>query len=77
MSDRLYIAAEVTRRLNYIQRDTWELARLLRGERLSPDFYESLRAVIDDLQRLADAASPSNDEGRAGASARQDKVDVA
>jgi hypothetical protein len=76
MTDRLYIAAEVTRRLNYIQRDTWELARLLRGEKLSPGFHESLRAIIDDLERLADAVDPAAKRDDA-APARQDKVDVA
>jgi hypothetical protein len=58
MTDRLYIASEVTRRLNYIQRDTWELARLLRGQRLSPGFHEALSAAIADLQRLADDTKP-------------------
>jgi hypothetical protein len=58
MTDRLYIASEVTRRLNYIRHDTLELARLLHGETLSEDFHESLLAVIKDLQRVADAAKP-------------------
>lgn len=78
MTDRLFIASEVTRRLNYIQRDTWELARLLRGERLSAGFHETLRAVIDDLQRLADETDPSMSENaKKPVPARQDKVDVA
>lgn len=76
MTDRLFIASEVTRRLNYIQRDTWELARLLRGERLSAGFHEALRAVIDDLQRLADETDPGKPEQKS-APTRQDKVDVA
>jgi hypothetical protein len=60
MNDRLYIAAEVTRRLNYIRHDTRELARLLRGETLSAGFHETLLAVIGDLQKLADAAKPDS-----------------
>lgn len=58
MTDRLYIASEVTRRLNYIRHDTLELARLLQGETLSEGFHESLLAAIKDLQRVADAAKP-------------------
>jgi len=58
MTDRLYIASEVTRRLNYIRHDTLELARLLQGETLSEGFHESLLATIKDLQRVADAAKP-------------------
>jgi hypothetical protein len=58
MSDRLYIAAEITRRLNYIRHDTLELARLLRGETLSEGFHENLTAMIRDLQQIADKARP-------------------
>lgn len=61
MTDRLHIAAEVTRRLNYIRNDTLELARLLRGETLSPGFHETLTAIIRDLQQVADEAKPSAD----------------
>ena len=58
MSDRLYLAAEVTRRMNYLRNDTLELARLLRGETLSEGFHESLVAVIRDLQQIAETAKP-------------------
>jgi hypothetical protein len=59
MSDRLYLAAEVTRRLNYIRHDTLELARLLRGETLSEGFHETLLATIGELQKLAASARPA------------------
>ncbi len=59
MTDRLYIAAEVTRRLDYIRNDTLELARLLRGETLSQEFHETLTAIIRDLQQVADSAMPA------------------
>jgi len=58
MTDRLYIASEVTRRLNYIRHDTLELSRLLRGETLSRGFHDSLTSIIRDLQRIADEAEP-------------------
>lgn len=61
MTDRLHLAAEVTRRLNYLQSDTLELARLLRGEILSQGFHETLMAVIRDLQQIADKAKPAAD----------------
>jgi hypothetical protein len=63
MSDRLYLAAEVTRRMNYLRNDTLELARLLRGETLSEGFHESLVAVIRDLQQIAESAKPSAPAG--------------
>lgn len=58
MSDRLYIASEVTRRLGYIQQDTRELARLLAGETLSADFHEALTRTIRELEKIAAAARP-------------------
>ncbi len=57
-SDRLYLASEVTRRLNYIQRDAIELERLLQGEALSDGYRDSLALIIEGLQRVA-AARPA------------------
>ncbi len=44
--------------MNYIQRDAVELARLLRGERMSAGAHETLVRIIKDLERIAETASP-------------------
>lgn len=62
-ADRLFIATEVTRRMNYIQHDAVELARLLRGERMSAGTHEALMRIIKDLERIAETADPRPVEG--------------
>lgn len=58
MTDRLYIASEVTRRLGLIQSDIHELKRLLKGEELSDEFREWAYSMATDLFEIVHKARP-------------------
>ena len=58
MTDRLYIASEISRRLGLIQSDILELKRLLKGETLSEDFHAQFTRAATDLFEIAHKARP-------------------